>query len=120
VNKQEIETALVALRNELNKITNAEEEAKNTAFVGRCFKATNNYSCPENDEDYWYTYCRVTSAVDGLHVLRFEIDKYGVATVYPNEFFMANTLEEWEEITEGAWLDAWHECKEHIASLVPA
>lgn len=48
------------LSNELGEIELREKLDRNQSLVGKYFKSTNCYSCPETSEDYWQIYHKIT------------------------------------------------------------
>jgi hypothetical protein len=105
--KEILEAKIFNLRQELNKITDAEDDAENAALVGRFFKTQNNYSCPKKKSDYWTLYVRVTSSTDGLKGITSQVDKDGRVSINPDEFYVARTILSHEEITAGEYAEAW-------------
>lgn len=67
--------------------------------IGRCFKCRNNYSCPEEDSDFWWVYYRITDVnKDGYYsCIYFQTDKYGRQEV---SIDVRNYIyDDWKEIT---------------------
>jgi hypothetical protein len=95
----ELNEQILALTRERNAITDAEDDALDAAFVGRCFRVRDNYSCPEKASDYWWTYIKVLRHKDGLACLNFYEDSLGQIAIRANHYYVRKTLEGYEEIT---------------------
>jgi len=105
--KEQLEQQIQDLYRELGEIRD-EENARNSAhLLGKCFRVTNNYSCPETDDDYWQLYSRVIS-IDGgaLKVMTFQDDKQGRLSV-EMETYVTQSLSHYTEISEKEFLVAW-------------
>ncbi len=77
--EQELLDQMEPLRHELDKIARKKRQDENTAYVGKCFRYRNSYSCPESEADYWWLYAMVTGLSDsGQPVgISFQTDKNG-------------------------------------------
>jgi hypothetical protein len=115
--KEQLQAEVRKLQLQLNKIVEAEDAARDAAYLGRCFKARNNYSCPSKPSDYWWVYIKVTSIKDGIQGLMFQIDCNGRIDIKPNEFFMAQTLDNDTPITDAQFDKAWLKCLDAAKAL---
>lgn len=88
-----LEAQIKALRAELDKIEEAEEQERNAGLIGRCYRYRNTYSCASKPSDYWFMYGRVLS-VEGhsATVLMFQTDSGGQMTLHPKECHSAAML----------------------------
>lgn len=77
-------------------------------YKGKWFKTRNNYSCPETDGDYWWTYLRVDDIKNGTdcNVTQFQTDKYGDFSVN-TKCVPAYLIKEYTKITEREAMDAF-------------
>jgi hypothetical protein len=75
------------------------EEPRLKKMIGKCYKTTNNYSCPESPEDYWFLYTKIIK-VEDKHLIanRFQMDKYNRVEFFISEYVYENILG--EEIDE--------------------
>lgn len=82
--------------------------------IGRCFKSRNNYSCPEEDGDFWWVYYRVIDVnQEGYYsCVYFQTDKYG--RLEASVDFRNYIYEDWEEITKNEYDVA---VEKHISSV---
>lgn len=108
--KEELQRQLKALHEELNTITDAENDARDATYVGKCFRTRNNYSCPESEKDYWWLYIKVLRADTGLYCLRFQIDCNGRIEIEPEAYMTANSLDSYEPLKPAAFEKAWTNC----------
>lgn len=115
VRKEELQRQLKALHEELNTITDAENDERDATFVGRCFKVKNNYSCPKTEKDYWWLYLKVLRADTGLYCLRFQIDCNGDIRIEPGAYMTANALEGYTAIKPAEFEKAWAKCVDTVS-----
>lgn len=109
--KEELRRQLKVLHEELNTITDAEDDVRNATFVGKCFKTRNNYSCPKIAKDYWWLYFKVLRAADvGLYCLCFQIDCNGRIDIEPNVYMTANSFDSYTPIKPAEFEKAWTRC----------
>lgn len=108
--KEELQRQLKALHEELNTITDAENDARDATFVGKCFKARNNYSCPKTEKDYWWLYLKVLRADTGLYCLGFQIDCNGRIEIEPSVYMTANLLNSYTPMKPDDFEKAWTRC----------
>lgn len=114
--KEELEDIIINARNELNDITDKEDEIEDAKFVGRFFKTENNYSCPEKPSDYWWLYIKVITNSEGIHTFRFQADKDGKIEIDPLHYYLRPSLESYVEITEKEYSNAWEKLKKKISN----
>ena len=111
------------LQDKIDVIEKAERKKKMNELIGKCFKLSNNYSCPEKKSDYWWLYVmplRVNSE-GWLDVLSFEIDKYGEIRIRPKEqVYYAHYFDAYTRITKGQFYRAWVKITEAIEAISPA
>lgn len=85
--KEEIEKLserVIMLRNELREIEGIEKLPNlSKKYLGKYFKYRNSYSCPENENDYWFVYSHIVGISNDcdLIVNSFQTDKYGKITI---------------------------------------
>lgn len=92
-------------------------EEENQKLLGRFFKYSNSYSCPEGPQDRWWLYAHVIGATGGtVEMERFQTDKYGKIEVEPR-YTGFGFLSGYEEITEAEYRKALAKVKERVASL---
>lgn len=70
---------------EIQERRDLEREKEFKKYVGKYYKYKNSYSCPQTEEDYWWTYTYVKELKDnGLIVFSVQTDKYGKITIEDN------------------------------------
>jgi len=115
--KEELQEIIINARDELNDITDKEDDIENAKFIGRFFKARNNYSCPEKPSDYWWLYIKVETDNEGLHGVEFQTDKDGKIEVDFSRYYLRHSLEGYIEITEEEYAEAWESLKKKISNI---
>lgn len=112
VRKEELQRQLKALHQELNMITDTEDDERDATFVGRCFKTRNNYpySCPKSTKDYWWLYLKVLRADTGLYCLRFQIDCNGRIDIDPSAYMITSSLDSYTSMKPAEFEKAWRRC----------
>lgn len=108
--KEELQYQLKALHSELNTLIDAEDNARDATFVGRCFKFKNSYSSPKNEKDCWWRYIHVHRANTGLYCLCFQVDSDGSIRIEPNLYMTANVVEGYTEIKSVEFEKRWAKC----------
>ena len=118
--KANLEKQMYAIRKELSAIEEADNEARFSGLIGRCFSYRNCYSCPKTDKDYWLTYCRVNS-ISGSYanVMEFQIDSTGRITMEPDTCMQAAMLgASWTQISPAAFNKALKHCRKAVEKLL--
>lgn len=114
--KEELMRLFNDIRAELCEIEREENEAENSALLGRCFKYRNSYSLPQSDDDRWWIYRKVTALDDGMPVFfSFQTDIYGKSEVEKKESF--GSVKDWQEIPESELQDAWGDLLQRLSSI---
>lgn len=123
------------LQKQLNIIAeNEEKELINTHYPefkkleGKCFKVKNNYSCPEEDTDYWWLYKKVTEIKpefvydtrgNGVachyNGFSFQMDKNGDISVIKEDYGYVHCLG--DEISNEEFEEAFKNLKESIETF---
>lgn len=91
------------------KLASVETYPNSLKLVGTYWTATNNYSCPSNESDYWPIYWRVNSArKDGsLVVSEIQIDKNGELSARPKKHIPSyrgsSPVNGWEKTGKRDW-----------------
>lgn len=116
--KEQLESEIRKLSIQLNKIKDAEDDARNATYLGRCFKTCNSYSCPQKPGDYWWLYVKVTSVKDGIKGLMFQVDCNGRIEIQPKDYLMANTLDSYTPISSAQWDKAWLKCLDQARAAI--
>ncbi len=114
--QQSIEAADAA-RVELWRLEAQEAEDRNRAFIGKCFKYRNCFSCPQGPEDYWWMYGKVLS-VQGtsIQMWQFQTDKYGEISISPSAT-CAQMTSNYQEIPLAEFNQAWQATMEKLERL---
>lgn len=116
--ESEIEAELAPLLAERNRLRDEKVEAESLAFVGKCFKYRNCYSCPKEPSDYWWMYTKVVSVGEYWPVaFEFQTDRDGRITVEKKECF--HRLDGYDEITAKEFNAAWRKVQQSIARMKP-
>jgi len=108
--KEKLQRQINALREELNAIIDAENDALDATFVGKCFKMRNSSSSPKSEDDSWWLYIKVMRADAGLYCLRFQVDCNGRIDIEPNAYMTANSLDDYTPITPTDLAAGWTQC----------
>lgn len=116
--KQRLQEQLAPLQAELHRIEDAEKKAESVAFLGKCFKYRNNYSCPKGPQDYWWLYAKVIGMGEYWPVaFEFQTDKDGQITIREKECF--SRLKGHNEITQKEFDAAWRKVQQAVAKRKP-
>lgn len=120
--KEELQRRIEAAddaRVELWRIEAQEAEYHNRALIGKCFKYRNSYSCPQDDNDYWWMYCKVLGVKGtSLQVWRFQTDKYKKVDVEPDTMLAREQLQiGYHEIPLAEFDAAWQATMEKLERL---
>src|SRR5690606_37177341 len=77
------------LRAQLDQIEHTKRLADSTIRLGRMYRYRNSYSCPQSEDDYWWTYRKVLSVDDDgyCRCLEFHIDRDGKASIHMETAF---------------------------------
>jgi hypothetical protein len=105
--KEELQKRIDDARTELFKITDAEKYENNIKLLNKCYKFRNSYSCPHNEEDYWWMYQKITSINEygNLKSFTFQTDKDGKIEIEQNyEFCESEKI----EIDYKEFVDEWN------------
>lgn len=112
--KEQLERAIAPLKEQLDRLRDAERRAESKKLVGRYFKYRNCYSCPEKESDYWWLYVKVTGADASF---QFQTDRYGRVEIEPDHYF--NYSGQYVEITAKEFNAAWGALLKRVAGLKP-
>ena len=101
-----------------DKLFELEIKPKMEKKIGNCYKYRNCYSCPQNDDDYWWLYVKILGVVSKgyFHTIEFQKDKYGEITIKHNSLF--SLLDSFREITASEFNDAKKEMLDHVTRLL--
>jgi len=115
--KKELRKIIDVNRDELHEIEDGERAEYDKQFIGRCFRYRNSYSVPTEDEK-WRLYTKVISVGEtGLTCLSFQEDYEGKIEIEPGGFQYSGNLEDWQEITEDHYRQAWLELVDKISGI---
>jgi hypothetical protein len=116
--KEELRKIIQVARDELITIEEAESILENENIVGKCFKYRNSYSCPTQEEDYWWIYSKVIGLTDDgcLRVWHFQKDRSGEFMVNPNS--LEYGMENHTEIPEIEFYEAWNNFLGDIIKII--
>lgn len=115
-NKQDLDEAKQAYDNaaikyhEIKDFFEQEEIfPKRLAFVGKCFKYRNSYSCPQQESDYWWLWVKVIGVKDE-HLIVLEASKDSSGKICFGETQLScydGTIDEnYKEVTQVEWEEA--------------
>jgi len=119
---EELQNIIVEARQEIVKLDNNKIQDKVSEFEIGYYKRTNNYSCPESDEDYWTLY-KKTCSVDkegAVHCITFEKDIYNKSSIEQETHSIMHIdsfLSSYTKITEKEYTDAFEEFLTNIKKL---
>lgn len=93
-----------------------EEKPRLNSMVGKCFKTTNNFSCPKEPEDYWFLYSMIVG-VKGQHFCanKFQKDKNGRVEFWFDYYSYENLLG--EEITKDEFKKEFDKVISYVKNL---
>lgn len=112
-NKQDLEEAKQAYDNatsryfEIKDFFEQEEILpKRLAFIGKCFKYRNSYSCPQEESDYWWLWIRIIGLKDErLIALEASKDSFRKICFGKQELscYDGTIDEKYKEVTQAEW-----------------
>jgi hypothetical protein len=116
--KEELYEIINAAKEELAVIETKEYIEKNKSYVGKCYKLPDMYSCPETDDDRWWTYLKVTGLTEegDLNMLIFYKDSQGYFRIEPNQSYYH--LEFHPEIDPSEFEMAWIKLLKEINTIL--
>jgi hypothetical protein len=116
--KKELLKIIGNAQEELAAIVSREKSIENREYLGKCYKVRNNFSCPENESDYWWLYLKIIETDDrDFYALRFQVDKYGNFTIEPKTITYNPNNYGCIEISEKEFQDAWKELVDELKSI---
>lgn len=105
------------LRQQKDRLEDAERIADADALIGRCFKYRNSYSCPSKPSDYWWLYAKIVGRDRRgmVTVVTAERDRDGQPRLhrdtwnYPHSFVRKDGLATgYVPITEAEFTRGWN------------
>jgi hypothetical protein len=105
--KEELYEIINAAKEELAVIETNEYLETNKSLVGKCYKCKDCYSCPQNENDFWWDYMKVTGTNNegDMEVFVFYKDAQERINITPNETY--SNLAHYTEITPEEFDSAW-------------
>ena len=117
--REELNDIIADARKELYKLDEERDMAIGKKLIGKCFRYRDNYSPPENANDYWWTYARVVS-VDGsgVRVHQFDTDKYDEIAIEFNNYHNVGSFGRhngWTSIDHAKFKSEWKKLVNRIS-----
>lgn len=113
----ELRQDLQGVADKLNDYKKERLEAENENLLWRCYAFRNSYSLPQDESDYWYTYCQVVGlSGDMVEVNKFELDKYGNPSITTDIQRLTN---DWKQIGYMEMCEAWDKFIGVVNGLAP-
>ena len=94
----------------------------------KCFKIKNCYSCPENENDYWFLYVKIQKIEKNdlyklgenifcqFHGWSFQTDKYGNIRIEFNLDNYVHSLPKENEISNEEFKEAWIQLQNNLST----
>jgi len=115
--KKELENIIAQASQELSEIQEKESYDRGIQYVGKYQKIRNNYSCPEEESDYWWLY-RMIFKIDeenNLKHFEFQKDSYGQIFIKQDEY--ARIYDGWIDISADEFWEQWESLQREINQI---
>lgn len=92
--KSELNKILSDAKTEMDVIKTKEKIEHVTKYIGKCFRYSNSFSCPEDASDWWNIYIMVERVTEhgNLYGFEFETDKTGKIEIRPDTLIHEHVL----------------------------